>query len=97
VPQASKRPLNPLGEALTRLLEARSLTDADFARKAGISHALLSIVKRRKPTRLPKGVNLKKWAHALSLSDKEAAMLQEAAELAWSPVGIQELVAKLKR
>ena len=97
MPLPSKHPLNPLGIALTRLLEARHLSDTDFARKAGISKALVSQIKHRQPAQLPKRMDVDRWVRILGLNKAEAAALREATELAWSPKGIQELVAKLNR
>ena len=96
MPFPSIFPLNPLGVILTKLLEARQLSDSDFARKAGLARAQVSEMKRRPASRLPRRVELDRWIRLLALSKEEAAQLREAAELTWSPQGIQELVSKLR-
>lgn len=88
MPFPSQRPLNPLGVVLEALLDAREMTDSDFARQVGLSKAMVSMIKHRKPTRLPRTVAIEKWAKALKLSASEHDQLLFAALLSWSPAEI---------
>lgn len=72
------------------------MTDADFARMTGLSKAMVSLIKHRAPTNLPNKVDVQKWAKLLRLTETEKAALLEAAELAWSPAGIQEIVQRIR-
>lgn len=72
------------------------MTDAEFARLTGLSKAMVSLIKHRPPTNLPDTVNVRQWAKLLRLTDEEQAALLEAAELAWSPAGIRDLVRKMR-
>lgn len=94
MPFPSRRPLNPLGETLEALLDARELSDADFARKVGLSKAMVSMIKHRKPSRLPRTVNVEQWATVLNLNTQDREKLLISALLAWSP---PEMKAILKR
>jgi hypothetical protein len=72
------------------------MTGADFAKKVGISEALLSQIRYRPPTRLPKHLRVDVWADRLQLTEQESAALLWAAELAWSPAGIQKFHKELE-
>lgn len=82
-------------DAITALLRERGLNRTDFARRVGLDKATLSRLEHRKPTRLPKKLNVDRWIAALDLSREDAKRLRLAAELSWSPVGVQDLVRQL--
>lgn len=94
---ASRRKANPLGELLGNLLSQCGLSQADFCKRVGLKQTNLSALRYRAPTRLPKTINIDAWAKALALSGKQREQLQRAAELAWSPVGIQQHLKKYAR
>lgn len=78
------------------LLDARDMSDADFARKVGLSKAMVSLIKHRKPSRLPRTVAIDTWAKALKLNSQEHDQLLFAALLAWSPAELSEYLKTRK-
>lgn len=94
---ASSRKPNPLGDLLLRLLTERGLSQAAFCKQVGVRPTNLSAIRLRGPTRLPKAIDIDRWAKVLNLSAKEREALRLAAELAWSPKGIQhQLIGRRK-
>lgn len=81
---------------LTRLLDARGLSDAEFSRKVGLSKAILSMLKHRRIGKLPAKVAVARWAKALGLNQAEESALLESALLTYSPEGMASLLEKLK-
>jgi hypothetical protein len=82
--------------ALEALLDAREMTDTDFARKVGLSKAMVSLIKHRKPSRLPRTVAIDNWAKSLKLNAQEHDQLLFAALLAWSPAELAEYLKTRK-
>lgn len=91
---ASPRKPNPLGDLLLQLLTERGLSQAAFCKQVGLRPSNLSAIRLRGPTRLPKAIDVNAWAKALGLTASERAALQRAAELAWSPAGIQRVLSR---
>jgi hypothetical protein len=81
---------NPLGQLLDQQVAKRGLTHAAFCRLVGLKRGTLSAIRLRRPTKVPKTIDVDAWAKALGLKAKERDALRRAAELAWSPQGIQD-------
>jgi transcriptional regulator with XRE-family HTH domain len=81
---------------LEALLDARDMSDSDFARKVGLSKAMVSLIKHRKPSRLPRTIAIDAWAKALKLNAQEHDQLLFAALLAWSPAELAEYLKSRK-
>jgi transcriptional regulator with XRE-family HTH domain len=79
------------------MLAAKGMTAAEFARQLKMHHGTLTMIQQRRPTRLPKKLDIERWSALLKLSTSEKRELLEAAGLAWSPEVIQTLVKTLRK
>ncbi len=90
------RQLNVLGETLDRLLESHGLSAAEFCSRTKQKTSTLSNIKHRKATRGLDAERIQIWAKALGLTRREADELFEAAQLAFAPQYVQDLVRRLR-
>jgi len=92
-----QRQLNTFGQALDETLADLGVSNDDFCRKTGVNRSTLSNLKLRPPTNAPTRPEVEAWGTALGLTTKQNNALYDAAQLAFSPRYVQDLVARLRR
>lgn len=92
-----QRHLNRFGEALEELLAQRQLTNTEFCRLTGERRSTLSNLKHRPPTKAISQEDVEAWGRAIGLNARQVQQLYDAAQLAFAPAYVQDLVDRLRR
>lgn len=92
-----RKTANQFRQVLGELLAKRQMTRDAFCRSIRLPPSTLSLLEIKAGTKLPKSLDLDRWSEALALTDHEKRKLRLAAELAWSPLGVQDLVVRLQK
>lgn len=83
------------GAELTRLLQARGIAQAEFARRVGKAPGVISFI--RSGRRTPPLDQMQRWADAMGLAGAERARFLELAALAHTPPEARQLIARLRQ
>lgn len=77
-------------------MELRGLKHNEFARMIGMKQNSLSDLKLRQETPAPDRATIHRWAMVLTLSKIEEEKLFELVQLAYTPLYVQEIVARCR-